>query len=390
MKKLQQIPTNIITGFLGSGKTTLIRHLLQHKPAGERWAVLVNEFGEIGVDASLLNPGGDPIEGIAVAEVAGGCMCCAMGVPSKVALNQLIRRHKPDRILIEPTGLAHPQQVLTLFSGEQYQPLLDVRASICVVDPWCFTQPKFLELPAFHSQLQLADVILVNKLDKASSAELQAFDDYIETIPEGSLNKPAAGASNKTADGSLNKPAEGLFNKPAEGSSPLIVKAQQGEMDWQLLDRPRRRTAKPRSKTQAAGHTAMHKQASALAKQPNAIQATPPLITELVRKASNSDAGHSCGWLLPRQWQFDLQRLERWITALEVPRVKGVINSDQGWQLVNRMRHAPSLVALSRTQAQQEYGRLEIISPESQDWDALEEALLACLMPQPTPRTAKK
>ncbi|MCT8985825.1 hypothetical protein N4T56_03945 [Shewanella sp. KJ10-1] len=100
------IKTNIITGFLGVGKTTVIKQLLANKPAHEKWAVLVNEFGEIGIDGGLLHTQATP--GITIKEVPGGCLCCAAGVPTQVAITQLIQQAKPDRLLIEPTGLKSP------------------------------------------------------------------------------------------------------------------------------------------------------------------------------------------------------------------------------------------------------------------------------------------
>jgi len=348
VKKLEQIPTNIITGFLGSGKTTLIRHLLQHKPTHERWAVLVNEFGEIGIDASLLNSallneGGEEIGGIAVKEVAGGCMCCATGVPSKVALNQLIRSHRPDRILIEPTGLAHPQQVLSLFTSDEYQQLLDVRATLCVVDPWCFTQKKFLELPAFHSQLQLADLLICNKLDKASAAELQAFDDY---------------CSQHHQDGAVS-----------------VIKTEQGEIDWVLLNTHRQQKCQRDSSLGHEPPTPAAESTTPITEHP----AIPLLVTELVHKNSSSEAGYSGGWLLPRHWQFDAKKIQVWVNQLAVPRLKGVINTNQGWQLINRMRNTASIETLTEKQVLLEQNRLEIISPEPQNWKTFEVQLLSCL-----------
>jgi G3E family GTPase len=81
----QPIPTNLIFGFLGSGKTTAIQSLLAQKPAGETWAVLVNEFGEAGIDGHLLEG-----QGAVVREVPGGCMCCVAGLPMQMGLNMLI------------------------------------------------------------------------------------------------------------------------------------------------------------------------------------------------------------------------------------------------------------------------------------------------------------
>ena len=114
---ITDIPTNIISGFLGTGKTTAIGNLLSQKPNDERWAVLVNEFGEVGVDASLIKAG-RPVEGeIFLSEVPGGCMCCSNGLPMQIALNQLLARARPHRLLIEPTGLGHLEEVIGILSS---------------------------------------------------------------------------------------------------------------------------------------------------------------------------------------------------------------------------------------------------------------------------------
>ena len=106
-----RIPVNIITGFLGSGKTSAVLNLLKQKPRDEHWAILVNEFGEIGVDRSLMQGHEVKHDRVAILEVPGGCMCCAAGLPMKMALSQLLFLGRPDRLLIEPTGLGHPAEV---------------------------------------------------------------------------------------------------------------------------------------------------------------------------------------------------------------------------------------------------------------------------------------
>jgi G3E family GTPase len=85
---LTSISTHIITGFLGTGKTTTILNLLKSKPDSENWAVLVNEFGDIGVDGGIMLDQQHKTGDIFIREVPGGCMCCAAGVPMKIALNQ--------------------------------------------------------------------------------------------------------------------------------------------------------------------------------------------------------------------------------------------------------------------------------------------------------------
>ncbi|HZC96871.1 MAG TPA: GTP-binding protein, partial [Bradyrhizobium sp.] len=116
MTDLAKIPVTIITGFLGSGKTTLIRHLMRN-PAGKRLAILVNEFGTLGVDGDILRSCADencPAENIV--ELANGCICCTVAddfIPTIEALMAMPQR--PDHILIETSGLALPKPLLKAF-----------------------------------------------------------------------------------------------------------------------------------------------------------------------------------------------------------------------------------------------------------------------------------
>ncbi len=91
---IQNIPTNVITGFLGVGKTTAILHLLKSKPKTERWAVLVNEFGEIGIDGAIFKTALGDQRGIFIKEVPGGCMCCAAGLPMQISLTMQVLRNQ--------------------------------------------------------------------------------------------------------------------------------------------------------------------------------------------------------------------------------------------------------------------------------------------------------
>lgn len=102
------VPTHIISGFLGAGKTTLLKQLLSQKPEHEVWAVLMNEFGQIGVDQQLL----PQQQGYQVKELLGGCLCCSSQLPMQIALSRLLSETQPDRLFIEPTGLGHPAQLL--------------------------------------------------------------------------------------------------------------------------------------------------------------------------------------------------------------------------------------------------------------------------------------
>lgn len=150
---------NLITGFLGSGKTTLLCHLLAARPSGENWAVLVNEFGEIGIDGALLADRGATLK-----EIPGGCLCCVNGLPMQVGLNMLLKS-KPDRLLIEPTGLGHPRQVLEMLSAPVYQSWLQLNATLTLLDARQLADPRIVANENFRDQLAAADLVIANKRD---------------------------------------------------------------------------------------------------------------------------------------------------------------------------------------------------------------------------------
>ena len=118
-KQPGQVPVTVITGFLGSGKTTLLNHILT-EDHGQRIAVIVNEFGEIGIDGDLIVKDSD-----SVLEMNNGCLCCTVrGDLTKIALDLLKRRDQFDRIVIETTGIANPAPVAEVFYFDPYNCLL--------------------------------------------------------------------------------------------------------------------------------------------------------------------------------------------------------------------------------------------------------------------------
>jgi len=183
---LQQIPTNIITGFLGVGKSTAITQLLRNKANSERWAVLVNEFGKVGIDGALLSGTTSDSASIFIREVPGGCICCAASVPMQVALNQLLKESRPDRLLIEPTGLGHPKQIIAALSKPEYHSVLDLRSTITLVDARKIADSRYTNHPTFNQQLEVADLIVANKSDLYSDHELDTLRHYLNRSGLGS------------------------------------------------------------------------------------------------------------------------------------------------------------------------------------------------------------
>jgi G3E family GTPase len=177
---IQAVPTNIITGFLGVGKTSLIKQLLSNKPSGERWAILVNEFGEVGIDGAMLS--GDANSKVFVKEVPGGCMCCTSGLPMQIALNVLLSKARPHRLLIEPTGLGHPTEVLATLTAEHYREVLDIRTTLTLVDARKVTDSRYREHSTFQEQLQIADVVCASKVDLYRPDDVNHLKDYLKQL----------------------------------------------------------------------------------------------------------------------------------------------------------------------------------------------------------------
>ena len=179
-KKIIAVPTNIITGFLGSGKTSTILNLLKYKPSHERWAILVNEFGQVGIDGAFLDSFGTDSKSIFVREIPGGCMCCTSNLPMQIALNQLLMMSKPDRLLIEPTGLGHPIEVMNELLNDYYSKILSINKIITLVDPRNLHDKRYADNKIFKEQISIADVIIGNKNDLYSSDEKQLLFGYLK------------------------------------------------------------------------------------------------------------------------------------------------------------------------------------------------------------------
>jgi len=175
--KLSNISTNIISGFLGTGKTSAILHLMEQKPTNEKWSVLVNEFGSVGIDGAIYKA-----NDIEVKEIPGGCMCCAAGVPLQVAINQILKKTRPHRLLIEPSGLGHPKRVFDTLKGEYFKEVLSLKANICLVDPRNLNDERYTTHENFVDQIALADILVANKIDLCDQSTLTNFENFSQTL----------------------------------------------------------------------------------------------------------------------------------------------------------------------------------------------------------------
>ena len=326
--KIEAVPTNIITGFLGAGKTSAILHLLKSKPENQRWAVLVNEFGEIGIDGSLFSGQHNENSGVFIREVPGGCMCCAAGLPMQIALNQLLTRAKPDRLLIEPTGLGHPTEVLEALTSEYYFDVLSIQKIITLVDARNLADSNYTEHLTFNQQIANSDVIVGNKQD------LYQPEDKIQ-----------------------------LKHYAASKSSPdvKVIFTEHGQLPLALLE----------GNTCVSAGSQHHHHHSESTEQINSADIALPASGYL--KAVNQGEGfHSIGWRFDASKIFNRQSLFVFLTGVSAERVKAVFITDDGVFGYNLTPDALTEVELDDCLE----SRIEIIATEI--CDEWETQLFAC------------
>ncbi|SFM42536.1 CobW family GTP-binding protein [Marinobacter zhejiangensis] len=320
------IPTNLILGFLGVGKTTAILDLLKRKPETETWAVLVNEFGAVGVDGAVLAE-----RGAVVREVPGGCMCCVAGLPMQIGLNRLIHQAKPDRLLIEPTGLGHPAQIISTLTDQHYADVLRLESVITLVDPRRLEDSRVLEHPQFLDQVSVADVLVANKLDLCSAKELERFLGW------------------------------------AEGVSPdkrMIAATSQGQLQPEWLEGAHRGENTGVSSSHHLGHN--HGWAE------DADGSVGDVGADGWRALCHEGLGHfSMGWLIGRNFVFEEVDLLAYARDSQFRRFKAVVRTVGGWRVIN----AVDGICSSEETAPRQESRLEVISEAPLREDVLDSQL---------------
>lgn len=175
----QRIPVNLVIGSLGSGKTSLLKHLLQHQPKGKNWGILLNEFGAIGIDAAILDTDNNLVQ---IAQIPGGCICCTALSDFKSAIEKLVQQHPLDRIFIEPTGLSEPDAMVELLHSAEFQQQFELQTIFAVLDSSTTKTEQFEQLLTMRNLAEVADVIVFNKQDMASAENITALNQYAETL----------------------------------------------------------------------------------------------------------------------------------------------------------------------------------------------------------------
>lgn len=173
------LPVTIITGFLGSGKTTLLNHILSNNQ-GLKTAVLVNEFGEIGIDNELIISTDDDM-----VELNNGCICCTINDDLVEAVYRVLEREdKIDYLVVETTGLADPLPVALTFLGTELRDMTRLDSIVTMVDCANFSLDLF-NSEAAYSQIAYGDIIVLNKTDLVEEAEVDILESRIRQSKEG-------------------------------------------------------------------------------------------------------------------------------------------------------------------------------------------------------------
>ncbi len=332
MKIVQQraVKTHIISGFLGAGKTTLLQALLAQKPEHETWAILMNEFGEIGIDQQLL----PDAQGYEVKELLGGCLCCASQLPMQIALSRLIQEKKPDRLFIEPTGLGHPAQLIEQLTEPHWQSQVDMRALLTVIDGSRLHDADWISQDLYQDQLKAAQIVVVSHADTMSDLDQRVLNDLKE---------------------------EHLTHVHT------WLMAEQGNIQIEQIDML---------------HQGVQRKILPLIQVQKQFSAEEnlPEIKQLPYHYVESSNGYTvAGWKFSKRWQFDFYDLldvlceqENWL------RIKGIFNTDQGWMTFN---FNPEQLNY-KSGAENIDNRVEVITQHDRDWESLETAILRCRIEQ--------
>jgi G3E family GTPase len=159
---------NLLFGFLGSGKTTLAKHLLAERGRDVKTAVIVNEFGEVGVDGDILR--GDNID---VVELNSGCLCCTLRGSLMLAVEELQLKSGVERVIVEATGVAQPAELVDTLAEAQRGAALEIGPLVTVVDAFKFPKLASMLGDFYLDQIENADILLVNKIDLVTRGELE-------------------------------------------------------------------------------------------------------------------------------------------------------------------------------------------------------------------------
>lgn len=212
----QPFEAEVVAGFLGAGKTTFLRRTLAEADPDEPTVALVNDFSDLGVDASLLDG-----RGARVVELPNGCICCSLREDLAEQLREVVRRYEPQRLLIEPSGVADVSNLLTVLEQPDLKPLVRALRLYTVIDAGAFLR-DYAALPRhFETQARLSPVFVVNKTDQAGDGELETIYDTLHALnPDARILSARYGVIREPAGTGPGHRADAAGAPPAPPSPP--------------------------------------------------------------------------------------------------------------------------------------------------------------------------
>lgn len=171
---------DMLFGFLGSGKTTLAARILKEYGAKRRLALIVNEFGDVGVDGEILK--GNDIDLI---QLSSGCLCCTLKGSLEAAVIELADKTDVDHIIVEATGVAEPEEMLASFSEPEFKEKFVVGPLVTVVDSYKFLKIRDMLGPFYEAQVEKSDYVILNKLDMGDAAMMEEVREEVAYLNPG-------------------------------------------------------------------------------------------------------------------------------------------------------------------------------------------------------------
>lgn len=361
------IPVNIIGGPLGSGKTTTINHLLSQKDPNEYWAILVNEYGLIGIDGALIESNSKQ-KSVDIKEVAGGCICCSAGVVFEVSLVRLLQR-RPDRLLIEPTGLATLSGIIETLNRPGIAESIDLRSMVCLLDP--ARLKDILHLDTVQDQIEASDILLATHTDLASPELLQEFDGWSADLFPQKIHVEHIVHGQISID---------ILDKVSNRTHIQTTHAHKHETDHHHHHGHDHHGHEHHSHEHDHHHD--HHDHHEQEHQPEMVcdEEHP-----IVRRVHQSTSESTFGWICWSGLVFDAVEADKWLNRLaKIPgslRTKAVLRTNEGWWKFNFVSQAETL----KPSGYRRDSRIEVIVQGSCEGlvDQFEQELKACLVNEP-------
>lgn len=344
---------HLVMGFLGAGKTSFINNCITHCQQQEKWAILVNEAGQIGIDEKLFTGNADT--GLAIRQVSGGCICCTSQLPLQVALARLTSEHKPDRLWIEPTGLAHPRELIEQLSAPHWQTALSLKSAISIVNARHWQDVRYRDHEGYQAHVRFCDVVVINRFNDLDDTQRTQLTDWVAALnPNAQLIWQA---SNTLSAADINE-LQHCLNQP---SQVLAKRQQYQQISFGSF-------AQPANQLPLADST----------------QAELPINDELPFRYHDVQNGYQIiGWRLPAAWAVDMTVLMDWLLSLpNWQRIKSVIHlkgqdhqAQVSWQTMNFTPDSLDLIACEP----QTDNRIEVIFLDDSmplDFDKLDTELM--------------